>query len=283
MIHREITGPQSQYERSGDQTLRVVTPLTKQLSRSLRGRVSGFILLGMAFVAYTVPAVLDLILLIGLAYAGWVLTRRIEAPIRLPYSAKQRDWSDPDPSTRKPRTASGEVLIGWDYLTGQEIWLNNEDIRQHVATPGTTGAGKTATMLSNLVNVMCHGGGWCLVDGKANAKLYGQAYKLARRFMADDNVYVINLLTASLDAASRAHGYNIHSQTNTFNPFAAGNADAIKELLVSQLGEAPANDGNGVFRERAVALAGTLSPVAEWMRDTKGVPIDIESEQSTRM
>ena len=42
--------------------------------------------------------------------------------------------------------------------------------------------------------------------------------------------------------------------------FAIGNADSIGEMLSSLLGEPSPGDANGVFRERAVALVGTLDP-----------------------
>ena len=64
--------------------------------------------------------------------------------------------------------------------------------------------------------------------------------------------------------------------SHSFNPFSIGNADAIRELLASQLGEQAQNDPNGVFRERAVALIGTIAPVLVWLRDHKGVPLNIE-------
>ena len=54
----------------------------------------------------------------------------------------------------------------------------------------------------------------------------------------------------------------------------------IREILVSQI-EANPNGGdkggNHVFMARAVALLGALTPALVWMRDHKGVPIDIES------
>lgn len=276
MIEREITGPQAQFERSGHEALRDVRSFTTRFSQGLRGQASGLVLGAMAAVTFFVPAVVDLTVVGGALYAAWVLTRRIEAPVRLPRSARRRDWSDPDPETRKPRMAAGEIFVGWDHLTGQEIWISNEDLRQHSTIPGTTGAGKTTTLMSSLANPLAHGSGWCVVDGKANAELYGQGYVLARRVGREDDLQVINLLTASLAAEATAHGYNAHAQTNSFNPFATGNADALRELLASQLGEAPSNDANGVFRGRAVALIGTIAPVLVWMRDHKGVPIDIE-------
>ena len=276
MIPREIAGPQSQYERSGQQALRDIRPLTVRLAHALRSRASGAVLFGMAGAVVAAPALDDVAILVAVLYAAWVLTGRIDAPVRLPVSAKRPDWSDPDPATRMPRMSAGEALVGWEEGTGKEIWLNNEDVRQHGTLPGTTGSGKTTTILSSLTNPLSQGSGYALIDGKANAELYGQAYVQARRLGREDDLRVLNLLTASLPSQALTHGYNPFVQTATFNPFATGNADALKELLASQLGEAPPIDSNGVFRERAVALIASLAPVMVWMRDHKGIPINIE-------
>ena len=273
MIPREISGPQERFERRGEQALHDIRPLSVRLSHFLRGQASGLVLGGMAGTTLLAPAVFDATLATGLFYAAWVLTARVGAPIRLPRSARRRDWSDPDPKTRKPRQAWADIFVGWCALTGKEIWLNNEDQRQHGTGPGTTGAGKTAFFISSNANALTHGSGFCMVDGKANSELYGQTYVLTRSFGREDDMRVLNLLTASQPAEALAHGYNPLKQTNSFNPFATGNADALHELLVSQLGEAPPNDINGVFRDRAVALIGTLAPVLVWMRDHKGVSI----------
>ena len=56
-----------------------------------------------------------------------------------------------------------------------------------------------------------------------------------------------------------------------------GNADAIAEMLTSQLGEVASGDTNQVFRDRAVALVGTMAPVLVWMRDNKGVALNIDT------
>ena len=64
---------------------------------------------------------------------------------------------------------------------------------------------------------------------------------------------------------------------NRLNSFVVGNADAIGEMLSSLLGEPAPGDANGVFRQRAVALVGALTPVLVWMRDHKGVPLNIDT------
>ena len=113
--------------------------------------------------------------------------------------------------------------------------------------------------------MLAQGSGFVLVDGKADRDLFGKVLALARRFGRDDDVRVLNFMVAS--------GLK---DSHSFNPFAIGNADAIRELLASQLGDQAQNDPNGVFRERAVALIGTIAPVLVWLRDHKGVALNIE-------
>ena len=65
--------------------------------------------------------------------------------------------------------------------------------------------------------------------------------------------------------------------TNRFNAFVLGNAGAIGEILSSLLGEPAPGDANGVFRERAAAPVGALTPVLVWMRDHEGVLLNIDT------
>lgn len=65
-------------------------------------------------------------------------------------------------------------------------------------------------------------------------------------------------------------------QTTSFNPFASGNADEIRRLLMTQLGEPAEVDACGVFRGRAVALARMIAPALTWLRDSRGIPIESE-------
>jgi intracellular multiplication protein IcmO len=264
MIPRQILGPQEQFERTGAQSLRDIRPFTARLSEALRSSASGLVL-GMAAIGcFLEPAVIDLVLPASIAYAVWVLTRRVGLPMRLPRSSGLPDYSNPTPGSRKPKMAGGSLFIGW-AINGQELWVTAEDARQHITIPGTTGAGKTTAIMSLLCSSLAQGSGFVLVDGKADRSLFGTVLALARRFGREDDVRVLNFMVAS--------GLK---DSHTFNAFATGNADAIRELLASQLGDAAQNDANGVFRERAVALIGTIAPVLVWLRDHKGVPLNID-------
>ncbi len=265
MIPREIFGPQERFERTGAQTLRDVRPLTTRISETLTSEFSGLVLGVAAGLMVIEPASVHLVVPASIGYAALVLTRRLELPMRLPRSARRLDWNYPDPGRhRRPRMAAGTIYLGRD-LAGRELWISSDDARQHATIPGTTGAGKTTAILSFLANALTHSSGFVLVDGKADSKLLREVLALARRFGRDDDVLHLNFLVA-----------NGAKESNTFNPFAIGNADAIREMVVSQLGEPGANDSNGVFRSRAVALMGAIIPVLVWIRDHKMVPIDIE-------
>jgi intracellular multiplication protein IcmO len=268
-IPRQIAGPQEQYERTGAQSYRDIRPFTTRLSEGLRSSASGLVLGGFAAATVVEPAVVNLTVPVSALYALWVLTRRVILPIRLPASAARPDHNDPEPGSRKPRWSDGTQHIGND-INGHELWASGADFRHHISIPGTTGAGKTTTILSLLTNALAQGSGFVLVDAKADRELFAKVMGLARRFGRDDDVRVLNFMVAS--------GLR---ESHTFNPFAIGTPDAIKELLVSLLGEQKEGDPNGVFRGRAQALLGTITPVLVWLRDHKGVPLNVELIRSS--
>lgn len=262
---RPILGPQERFERDGAASLRDIRPVTTRLREALRGPASGLVLLLAAGGAVAAPASVHLTVPLGLLYAAWVLRAPVRLPFRLPVSARRPDPGYPDPATRRPRPAAGTWHLGRD-TEGRELWATAADVRQHIAIPGTTGAGKTTAILSLLANPLAQGSGFVLVNGKGDRDTFGDVLALARRLGRDDDVRVLNFMVAS-------GGRDSH----TFNPFASGNADAVREMLVSLLGEQGPNDGNGVFRDRAVALVGTVAPVLVWLRDHRGVPLNIDT------
>ena len=268
MTSRRTLGPEVNYERAGADLYRETRTGFVRLRDFLKSSASAGVL-AMAAVAIAVePGTVNVLLPLSALFAGWVLTRRVVLPLRLPITARRKDHNHPHPKNRRPRMAAGILYVGRDYRTGQELWISNEDGRQHVAVPGTTGAGKTAALVSLCANALSWGSGFIFVDGKADNRLYADVLALARKYGREDDVLVLNFLVAS--GAKHSH---------TFNPFAWGNADVIRELLVSQIESNPGGDkgGNAVFMQRAVALMGALTPVLVWMRDHNGVPIDIES------
>jgi intracellular multiplication protein IcmO len=267
-MRRQTLGPESDYERTGSQLYRDPRSGGTRFLAAIKGSASGFILAAAAIGVVAEPATIDILVPLSVLYASWVMTRRVVLPFRLPWGARWKDYNHPQPGHRRPRMSEGIIHLGNDYKTQQQLWIGNEDGRQHVAVPGTTGAGKTEGLLSLVSNAFTHDSGFIFVDGKADNKLYAKVLALARKFGREDDVLALNFLVASGNKDS-----------NTFNPFGSGNADVIRELLVSQIEENPRGgnaDSNHVFMGRAIALMGALTPVLVWLRDNKGVPIDIE-------
>jgi intracellular multiplication protein IcmO len=64
---------------------------------------------------------------------------------------------------------------------------------------------------------------------------------------------------------------------NRLNAFVVGDADAIGEVLLSPLGDLASGDVDGFVCDRAATLVGALTPVFVWMRDHKGVALNIDT------
>ena len=196
MGQREIKGPQERFERSGAQRLRDIRPITTRMWSAMMSEFSSVLLAGGAMLMFVEPASVNFVVPVSLLYAGIVLSRRVTLPLRLPRTARMRDWNHPSPKGRRPRMAEGSIHLGKD-VNGRELWIGFEDGRQHATVPGTTGAGKTTALLSFLTNALTHASGFVLVDGKADNKLYNEVLALARRFGREDDVLCLNFMVAT--------------------------------------------------------------------------------------
>ena len=263
---RETFGPQAEHEKSARDLHRDTRPWFRRLSKALKnGTAAGTIVAGCAAGIALAPATVELLFPAGVLYGLWVMTRPVVLPLRPPMRSGLRDRSDPDPETGKPRRAQGLDYIGSEMGTRRQVWHGKDDVAQHTAIPGTTGAGKTEALVAlAVVNALVQGTGCVFVDAKADRKLYAKIFTLARRYGREDDVFVWNFLT--LDGRD----------SMTCNPFGPASADMIREILVGQLNE-PGREGNGgVFFGRAVGFLGAIAPVLTWMRDEKGIPLDLE-------
>jgi intracellular multiplication protein IcmO len=164
MGQREIKGPQERFERSGAQRLRDIRPITTRMWSAMMSEFSSVLLAGGAVLMFVEPASVNFVTPASLLYAGLVMSRRVTLPLRLPRTARMRDWNHPSPKGRRPRMAEGSIYLGKD-VNGRELWIASEDGRQHATVPGTTGAGKTTALLSFLVNALTHASGFVSFDG----------------------------------------------------------------------------------------------------------------------
>lgn len=147
-------------------------------------------------------------------------------PIRIPHKVRER------------KKAKGILYVGYERgrLFGRELWLNMTDLLRHMVFFGTTGSGKTETFYGFIVNYLLWNRGYCLSDGKADNKLAFATWSLARRFGREDDYYVLNLLTGSIDRfVNLVKQESIPAQSNSVNLFSVAPPTFIIQLMESML------------------------------------------------
>ncbi len=176
-----------------------------------------------------------------------VLAARERLPFRMPLGCGCRDKGDPLPGRRGYAGAEGIFYLGNRVQDSQELWLKAKDILTHALLFGTTGSGKTETLVSLSYNALATGSGLFYIDPKASPKLAVQIWQMARYLGRDDDFRVLNYGTSG-----KIKGKSPRRLSNTNNPFTFGSAEALTQLLVSLM---PASDGaNSIFADKAQAL-----------------------------
>lgn len=189
-------------------------------------------------------------------------------PIHLPMEAGKVDHNDPKPGGKGFYTARGSFYIGRTRDGGLELWASFKALTQHFLLFGTTGAGKTESIVSYIVNYLSVGSAVAFQDAKAAPKAMFQIATFCRIFGRDDDFRVTNYITgmtsAQRDPAER--------MSNDAAVFASGNAESNTQLLVSLM--PPSAGDNKIFAERAVALVAAVMPALTDLRDMGKLQID---------
>ncbi|WCB48131.1 FtsK/SpoIIIE domain-containing protein (plasmid) [Nitratidesulfovibrio vulgaris] len=257
-----------------------------QLHRDTRSR-------GQRFWDFAMSRSGNLVLLLGLAMSSLVyvslvfpslfcavvlfwgrarLAKTDRLPFRVPMAAGVEDPGNPHPGRRKYAKASGIFFIGNEIGSGKELWLTAKDVLTHMMILGTTGSGKSETMVSLTFNALAMASGCFYIDPKAAPKLAHQIYTLARLVGRDDDFRVLNFATDKRpDRQARKPG----RQTNTTNPFSKGTADQLTQLLVALI--AKSEGGNAIFAQNAQTLiTGVLYALVE-LRDRGELELSIDT------
>ncbi|MCC7005941.1 MAG: hypothetical protein IT497_04780 [Ottowia sp.] len=172
-------------------------------------------------------------------------------------------------TVRKLLVAGGILYIGYlrspnFHDQGRECWLTNDDARTHLFLAGTTGSGKTETLVGLMFNALCWGSGASMGDGKADSNLAFCLWSLSRRFGREDDFLVLNYLTGGLDPFQRIVEREekrfaenpVLAQSNSMNPFSEGAADFLLQLMASLL---PTASGDGAqWQQKALNMIDAL-------------------------
>ena len=212
------------------------------------------------------PALAWLTIPISIFVALWSGSSKFNRtlPMMLPAElSPQKDFNDPVPGVDNVFSkASGTILLGNIRRGKAELWMTGKTLLTHMLLIGTTGSGKTETLLSmSSSTAFCMGGGLLYIDAKAAIKLLFQFNTLSRIFGREDDLRVINYSTGS----RVVHGRSWQRMSNTNNLFRRGTADTAVQILAGLL---PVAGGDSqYFLDRAVAILRTLMPALVELRD----------------
>jgi intracellular multiplication protein IcmO len=211
------------------------------------------------------------IVLASCILAVWGLSRNEGNPLKLPVQSGMADPNEMNPSDGTPLPAQGIFFLGNDKKTGKELWLSNSDCRQHFLVLGTTGSGKTETLVAFGANALSWGSGFLFCDGKGDVSLFAKIYIMARRLGREDDILVLNFMTGNDD--TRDFGGKIKS--NTLNPFATGSSDGLTQMVVSLMDDAGGE--GGMWKGRATAMLTGVMRSLSWLRDQGVLDLNVST------
>lgn len=200
----------------------------------------------------------------------WFLKQPEEAPLKIPAQDKLIDLNELHPDTRKPIVGKGIFFLGNRTTDGKEIWLTNDDARQHFLVLGTTGAGKTELLMAIAANAISWGSGLIFVDGKGDIKSMGMLYAMARLWGRDADFLLLNFMPPpNKDALVPGE-----IMSNTMNPYVTADADDIKQQIVGLM---PEGGGDGMWKDRAMTMLEAEVMALVWCRDNGVLDLSLSS------
>ena len=218
------------------------------------------------------PATLLLSLPVLLFWSAVVApAERWKMPMRMP-----TDMNRDDPSTERQVPAKvlgflpiATVRIHTDraagilyagYLrgkdAGRELWLSMDDLTRHVLMFGTTGAGKTETLLGWVFNALCWGKGLIFSDHKAQNDVALAMMSMARRFGREDDLRIMNFITGGRSQAQELlEDKKGRPQTNTTSVFGIAQETYTINLMDSMLPKTGGSGGDWQEKARSMNQA----------------------------
>jgi len=142
-------------------------------------------------------------------------------------SAKERKY------LKNPSKKRKSGLIGFDI----------DLLTRHIILIGKTGSGKTVTILSVINDVLEGGGGFIVLDGKADVKMWSTIYSLIREHKRETSLSTVNLLKPETKPA-----------TNTFNEVQKMHPLKAVEFYVSLITPESMDGNTQYFLNRGKAL-----------------------------
>lgn len=252
-------------------------------------RIIGSIFIGIQLV---IPSLWPFWILLNFILLVLMWDIKIRAPLRLPKDLNVNDSSEyfyskipvnklfglikSSKIVKTVKKSAGILYLGFyrgspnNSDSGKELWISNSDARTHMFLGGTTGSGKSETLLGIYVNALLWGAGACYGDGKADSNLGFCCWSLARRFGREDDFLVLNYLTGGTDPfeniVKKEKGiYNsVSHQSNSTNPFSDGSADFLIQLVSSLMPKASGESAQ--WQEKAITMISAIIRILAYLR-----------------
>lgn len=266
-----LRGLEQRHEQDPRQLLRDTRTLSQRVTDFFKNPLYVTVLLfGFAMGSFMISGLADVLFLMGVGCFLYAYTRKSSLPFRMPQRSEQTDYNDLAPGNNKPRQARGIALFGNDITNNEELWFTNEDMRTHVLIFGSTGSGKTETLISLAFNALVQGSGFIYVDGKGDNSLFAKVFSMARRMGREDDVLVVNFMTGARDIV----GPQEKRLSNTMNPFANGSSSMLAQLVVSLMDSSSNSSDGDMWKGRAIVFVEALMKILVYMRDKGAILLD---------
>ncbi|OGW81663.1 MAG: hypothetical protein A3G33_08390 [Omnitrophica bacterium RIFCSPLOWO2_12_FULL_44_17] len=135
------------------------------------------------------------------------------------------DKPEPDPALmRRQRLKSDyhKIYLGYGLNRGKPLYLTNDQRQMHCEVVGSTGTGKTeSVLLPMLAHDLAHGKGAIIIDGKGDLDLRNKIQYIVHKKEREDDFYFFSL----------SHP----EKSNTYNPLYRGNATELKDKLINSM------------------------------------------------
>lgn len=266
-----IRGLEEKHEHGASEMARDTRPLGQRVAEFFSNPLYVAMMLGVCIgICIIVPAIADLSGFFGLCIFLYAYTRKVSLPCKMPLISKLPDYNDTIPGTTKPKPAQGIAFFGNEKNTQKEIWFSNDDMRTHVLIFGSTGSGKTETLVSIAFNSLAQGSGFIYIDGKGDNSLYAKVFGMVRRMGRDDDMLLINFMTGARDVI----GAQKSRLSNTMNPFANGSSSMLTQLVVSLMDSGGGGGDGDMWKGRAISFVEALMKILVGMRDAGHILLD---------
>ncbi len=234
---------------------------------------AAMVVMFLALIGFFFPQIGIFCLLIGIGFYFYATSYKQKLPFRLPKVSNLKDYNDLKPGIKQPYTARGITFFGNDIKTNEELWFANEDMRTHALIFGSTGSGKTETLVSLSFNALVQASGFIYVDGKGDNSLFAKIFSMVRSMGREDDLLLINFMTGARDII----GPQEKRLSNTLNPFCQGSSSMLTQLVVNLMGDSGQGGDGDMWKGRAIAFVEALMRVLVYMRDLDAILLDANS------